>query len=257
MGNNFISIPTANLHHGQLTTSNSSRRVKEHLAHKMKNEIHKISHFGKPLSLVNLNGLAHGNTIASKGRFYHYLTTKNRGEGRPGWHIECSAMANEILGQTFDLHSGGYDLKFPHHENEIAQAEAHDEHQQVILIAFNRDLYSMVNSGQTTSFILEDWILMVSKCQRVWRTSSRLKTWWKNMATRKSDCFSFCTNTMKSWTSMRRARMKLIHQPRKKLLPWPSLSKKLSDSKSSSRMSKPCSDKIQLRKIKDGQKSTL
>ncbi len=53
------------------------------------------------------------------------------GDGRPGWHIECSAMANDILGQTFDLHSGGFDLKFPHHENEIAQGEAYAEHQQV------------------------------------------------------------------------------------------------------------------------------
>ena len=46
-------------------------------------------------------------------------------------------MANEILGQTFDLHTGGYDLKFPHHENEIAQAEAYAENQQVKIIAFN------------------------------------------------------------------------------------------------------------------------
>jgi len=46
------------------------------------------------------------------------------GEGRPGWHIECSAMANEFLGETLDIHSGGQDLIFPHHENEIAQSEA-------------------------------------------------------------------------------------------------------------------------------------
>lgn len=45
------------------------------------------------------------------------------GEGRPGWHIECSAMSREYLGDTFDLHSGGIDLCFPHHENEIAQSE--------------------------------------------------------------------------------------------------------------------------------------
>lgn len=45
------------------------------------------------------------------------------GEGRPGWHIECSAMAMEALGENFDLHGGGPDLVFPHHENEIAQAE--------------------------------------------------------------------------------------------------------------------------------------
>jgi cysteinyl-tRNA synthetase len=46
------------------------------------------------------------------------------GRGRPGWHIECSAMAEEILGVDFDVHGGGSDLVFPHHENEIAQTEA-------------------------------------------------------------------------------------------------------------------------------------
>ncbi|XP_047134203.1 cysteine--tRNA ligase, cytoplasmic isoform X3 [Hydra vulgaris] len=47
------------------------------------------------------------------------------GNGRPGWHIECSAMASDILGNSIDIHTGGVDLKFPHHDNEIAQAEAH------------------------------------------------------------------------------------------------------------------------------------
>lgn len=46
------------------------------------------------------------------------------GQGRPGWHIECSAMSWKILGETFDIHGGGMDLIFPHHENEIAQSEA-------------------------------------------------------------------------------------------------------------------------------------
>ena len=45
------------------------------------------------------------------------------GEGRPGWHIECSAMSCDLLGQHFDIHGGGADLQFPHHENEIAQSE--------------------------------------------------------------------------------------------------------------------------------------
>lgn len=45
------------------------------------------------------------------------------GMGRPGWHIECSAMVNKYLGETIDIHSGGQDLIFPHHENEIAQSE--------------------------------------------------------------------------------------------------------------------------------------
>jgi cysteinyl-tRNA synthetase len=51
------------------------------------------------------------------------------GRGRPGWHIECSAMAGKYLGETFDIHGGGIDLVFPHHENEIAQSEgAHCGH---------------------------------------------------------------------------------------------------------------------------------
>src|SRR4249920_3139794 len=51
------------------------------------------------------------------------------GRGRPGWHIECSAMAGEYLGESFDIHGGGIDLQFPHHENEIAQSEgAHHGH---------------------------------------------------------------------------------------------------------------------------------
>ncbi|HQS57266.1 MAG: cysteine--tRNA ligase [Gallionellales bacterium 35-53-114] len=52
------------------------------------------------------------------------------GAGRPGWHIECSAMSSELLGKHFDIHGGGADLQFPHHENEIAQSEGavlHDE----------------------------------------------------------------------------------------------------------------------------------
>lgn len=46
------------------------------------------------------------------------------GEGRPGWHIECSEMSKKYIGDTIDIHAGGEDLVFPHHENEIAQSEA-------------------------------------------------------------------------------------------------------------------------------------
>ncbi len=52
----------------------------------------------------------------------------NGGKGRPGWHIECSAMSSHHLGQHFDIHGGGQDLQFPHHENEIAQSEAAHSH---------------------------------------------------------------------------------------------------------------------------------
>ncbi|KAJ5291291.1 hypothetical protein N7478_000542 [Penicillium angulare] len=47
------------------------------------------------------------------------------GHGRPGWHIECSAMASEVIGKAIDIHSGGVDLRFPHHDNELAQSEAY------------------------------------------------------------------------------------------------------------------------------------
>ena len=50
------------------------------------------------------------------------------GKGRPGWHIECSAMSSHYLGERFDIHGGGQDLQFPHHENEIAQSEAAHSH---------------------------------------------------------------------------------------------------------------------------------
>ncbi len=50
------------------------------------------------------------------------------GKGRPGWHIECSAMGKEFLGEQFDIHGGGQDLQFPHHENEIAQSEGAHGH---------------------------------------------------------------------------------------------------------------------------------
>ncbi len=59
---------------------------------------------------------------AAKPDEFHWDT--ELGPGRPGWHIECSAMATAYLGETFDLHTGGEDLMFPHHENEIAQSES-------------------------------------------------------------------------------------------------------------------------------------
>ena len=64
------------------------------------------SHYGKRRSRARLRGI------------------RAIGPGRPGWHIECSVMAMEELGETFDLHAGGEDLIFPHHENEIAQSES-------------------------------------------------------------------------------------------------------------------------------------
>eukprot|EP01128_Nolandella_sp_AFSM9_P004087 TRINITY_DN178_c0_g1_i9.p1 TRINITY_DN178_c0_g1~~TRINITY_DN178_c0_g1_i9.p1 ORF type:complete len:760 (+),score=251.64 TRINITY_DN178_c0_g1_i9:145-2424(+) len=59
------------------------------------------------------------------------------GRGRPGWHIECSAMATEVLGDVLDVHCGGVDLKFPHHDNELAQAEAFTKGKQWVNYFFH------------------------------------------------------------------------------------------------------------------------
>ena len=82
------------------------------------------------------------------------------GPGRPGWHIECSAMSMQELGDTFDLHAGGEDLIFPHHENEIAQSEALTGK-------------PFVHSGFMPAF---SW-LKARRCQRAWAISLPCATW--------------------------------------------------------------------------------
>jgi cysteinyl-tRNA synthetase len=102
--------------------------------------IKKFKNYGK-LARLNLKGLKEGARVDSDEydkenakdfalwKFYDnedgnvFWETK-LGKGRPGWHIECSAMSTKYLGQPFDIHTGGIDLVFPHHENEIAQSEA-------------------------------------------------------------------------------------------------------------------------------------
>ena len=84
------------------------------------------------------------------------------GKGRPGWHIECSAMSMKYLGETFDIHTGGVDLIFPHHENEIAQSEAatgkqfvnywlHNEH----LLVNNKKMSKSLGNFYTLRDLLE------------------------------------------------------------------------------------------------------
>jgi cysteinyl-tRNA synthetase len=99
--------------------------------------VEKADHYGK-LSKKDLEGLQHGQRVEVDKRKKHpsdFVLWKPAkpgepswespwGKGRPGWHIECSAMAKKFLGETLDLHHGGVDLMFPHHENEIAQSEA-------------------------------------------------------------------------------------------------------------------------------------
>lgn len=99
-------------------------------------DITKAKDYGK-LSGKNIDDLQSGARIAVNSVKHHpgdFALWKGKkegepawdspwGEGRPGWHIECSVMAKTLLGDTIDIHSGGEDLQFPHHENEIAQSE--------------------------------------------------------------------------------------------------------------------------------------
>ena len=104
-------------------------------------EISKFKDYGK-LSKKNIDDLDPGSRVKiddnkkSFGDFVLWKLSKENepswespwGKGRPGWHIECSAMSSDILGNGFDIHGGGQDLIFPHHENEIAQSESCHDH---------------------------------------------------------------------------------------------------------------------------------
>ena len=86
------------------------------------------------------------------------------GKGRPGWHIECSVMSKKYLGENFDIHGGGRDLIFPHHENEIAQSESHTDNQfakiwmHVGMVTITGEKMSK-SLGNTKSIkhVLENW----------------------------------------------------------------------------------------------------
>lgn len=107
-------------------------------------KVAKFSEYGK-LSKKNLEDLVAGARVEVSDKkenpldFVLWKASKDGepswdspwGAGRPGWHIECSAMSNRYLGEEFDIHTGGVDLTFPHHENEIAQSEACCDHQVV------------------------------------------------------------------------------------------------------------------------------
>ncbi|MER0203313.1 MAG: cysteine--tRNA ligase [Nitrosomonas sp.] len=122
-----------------------STLVEKHLAYHAKNgdvyySVHDFPNYGK-LSGKSLNDLRAGERVeidSNKKDPLDFVLWKSAkpgepfwespwGRGRPGWHIECSAMSEQLLGIHFDIHGGGQDLQFPHHENEIAQSEgAHD-----------------------------------------------------------------------------------------------------------------------------------
>lgn len=120
-----------------------SELLKRGFAYKKSNDIYlnvkKIKNYGK-LSKQNINDLNYGNRIEvdnNKENPFDFVLWKSTDEGikwnapfglgRPGWHTECVVMINKIFGDKIDIHGGGIDLKFPHHENEIAQSVAiHD-----------------------------------------------------------------------------------------------------------------------------------
>lgn len=123
-------------------TSLISRLLEKGVAYKGDDGVYfsveKFKNYGK-LSGLDRNNLKKGARVASdeydKESWTDFALWKFKregepswkasfGEGRPGWHIECSAMSIEELGESFDIHTGGVDLLFPHHENEIAQSEA-------------------------------------------------------------------------------------------------------------------------------------
>jgi cysteinyl-tRNA synthetase len=89
------------------------------------------------------------------------------GNGRPGWHIECSAMSRKYLGDTFEIHGGGYDLVFPHHENEIAQSESYTGKQLAKIWVH----IGMVNiNSQKMSKSLGN-IVTIDQALRTWRAN--------------------------------------------------------------------------------------
>lgn len=103
--------------------------------------------------------------------YWWFLFIRLLFQGRPGWHIECSAMAGSILGQSMDIHGGGFDLRFPHHDNELAQSEVQ-------------------NHGGVHSFCLS-----VTVTSRVWKIFSRHR-WWADIKEQRKFGFE-----RRSWSS--------------------------------------------------------
>jgi cysteinyl-tRNA synthetase len=73
------------------------------------------------------------------------------GRGRPGWHIECSAMAQELFGESFDIHAGGIDLQFPHHENEIAQSACAHPHGEFARVWMHNEMLQVEGKKMSKS----------------------------------------------------------------------------------------------------------
>lgn len=105
------------------------------------------------------------------------------GGGRPGWHIECSVIASDILGPNLDIHAGGVDLKFPHHDNELAQAEAYFGHNQWVNYFFHAGHLSI--KGLKMSKSLKNFITirqaLADHTPRQLRLMFLLQSWHRDM----------------------------------------------------------------------------
>lgn len=111
------------------------------------------------------------------------------GPGRPGWHIECSVMASEVLGTKMDIHSGGVDLAFPHHDNEIAQSEAHHECRQWVnyfLHTGHLHIEGLKMSKSLKNFITIDEALAKSSARQL-RMAFLLQAWNARMDFKESN----------------------------------------------------------------------
>ena len=104
------------------------------------------------------------------------------GRGRPGWHIECSAMSGALLGETFDIHGGGIDLVFPHHENEIAQSRS-AFHTKVMANYWMHNGFLMVE-GEKMAKSLGNFITI----REVLETETFGRPWY--VAKRSSTCYA-------------------------------------------------------------------
>ena len=116
------------------------------------------------------------------------------GSGRPGWHIECSTMSLKYLGSNFDIHGGGRDLIFPHHENEIAQSEAHTSKQfakawmHVGMVTINGEKMSKsLGNIKSVQHVLENWGTKHHKIILFIRTLCKTNRLFRRITKRKSN----------------------------------------------------------------------
>ena len=142
------------------------------------------------------------------------------GRGRPGWHIECSAMAKETLGETIDIHCGGVDLKFPHHENEIAQSNcAHGKpmanywvHNEFLNMGSEK-MSKSIGNVKLIHDLLKDWdgeVIRLALLKAHYRSElawtedllkeskAQLDGWYRNLLIRKEALGEFYSSRSKS-----------------------------------------------------------